>query len=99
VAWFTTNLFALIKIKKGKIKEHEKWMMRNYMLTFSAVYLRIYLPIILGCGASIEQALMIVSWLCWVPTMVGMEVYIQSGFGGKQKSKEQLGDSFLLTNA
>jgi len=97
VAWFTTNLFAFIKIKKGKIKEHERWMMRNYTLTFSAVTLRIYLPILLMLGCDIVQALMISSWLCWVPTLVGMEIYIQSQSGGAFKSKpKEIDDSVLL---
>jgi len=77
VAWFISNIAGLTRIKQGDIKEHEKWMMRNYALTFSAVTLRIYLPILLANGASIELTLKIVSWLCWIPNITVMETYIQ----------------------
>ena len=78
VVWFTTNLLAFMAIKKRKIKEHEKWMMRNYSLTFGAVKLRVYLPILFGLGADVYLALQIVSWISWVPNLVAMEIYIQT---------------------
>ena len=81
VLWFATNLIALANIKMGKVKEHEKWMIRNYGLTFSAVTLRIYLPLILMSGSDIAQALQIVSFLCWMPNIVVTETYIQSQYG------------------
>ena len=80
VWWFISNLVAFLKIKKGIINEHQKWMIRNYTLTFSAVVLRICLPILLATGHSIMLALQIVSWLCWVPNVVVMEIYIQSRY-------------------
>jgi len=58
--------------------EHEKWMMRNYSLTFRAMNLRIYLPILFGLGADVYLALKIVSWIPWVPNLVAMEIYIQT---------------------
>ena len=82
VLWFTSNLIALLKIKRGIIKEHQKWMIRNYALTFSAVTLRIYLPILLASGHDIALALQIVSWLCWIPNVMVIEIYIQSRYDG-----------------
>ena len=82
VLWFTSNLLALIKIKKGMIREHQMWMIRNYALTFSAVTLRIYLPIVLAGGGSIVLALQIASWLCWVPNLLSAEIYIHRRCGG-----------------
>ncbi len=77
VLWFITNLLAVANIKKGKVKEHEKWMIRNYGLTFSAVTLRIYLPILLMIGLDIAQGLQIVAFLCWIPNIMATEAYIQ----------------------
>ncbi len=64
------------------MKEHEQWMMRNYSLAFGAVTLRICLPILLMMGLTIVQALALCSWICWIPNVVGMEIYIQSQYGG-----------------
>jgi len=90
VFWFASNILAFVKIKKGKVREHEKWMMRNYMGTFAAVTLRIQLPIILACGADIVQALAIVAWISWIPNLIGIEVYIQRKYGGMLKAKVPL---------
>ena len=99
VVWFTTNTMALISIKKGKVKEHERWMTRNYTLTFSAVTLRILLPLLILCGFTIPQALMIVSWLCWTPPVIGMEIYIQSQLRRRVKSKPKEDGDFILLNS
>jgi len=100
VSWFISNIKAFFGIRKGKVKEHEKWMIRNYALTFSAVTLRVYLPILLGNGTGIVKALQIVSWLCWVPNAVVAEIYIRSQYGGKEansrtkiKKKQQIGSA------
>ncbi len=91
VLWFITILFAFINIKRGNIKEHEKWMIRNYALAFAAVTLRIYLPFaMLGTG-DIGQALQIVAYLCWIPNAIVTEIYIQRGNADlKQKNKDHM---------
>ena len=82
VLWFTTILLAFINIKRGAIKEHQKWMIRNYSMTFAAVTLRIYLPIVLfASGNGIEFTLQVVSWVAWVPNIIVAEGYIQREYG------------------
>jgi len=68
--------------------------MRNYSLIFAAVTLRIWLPTALLFGATIEQALMIVSWASWIPNLLGMEMYIRSQKGEKLKSQPEQDDSY-----
>ncbi len=64
-------------------------------MTFSAVTLRIYLPLILISGSDIVQALQIVSFLCWMPNIVATEAYIQRKYGKelnlaiKQKTSDE----------
>jgi len=100
VSWFISNLKAFFQIRKGKVKEHERWMIRNFALTFSAVTLRVYLPILLAKKTGIVKSLQIASWLCWVPNAIIAEIYIQSQYDGKEsksiiksKKKQQMGSA------
>ncbi|MBU3865742.1 DUF2306 domain-containing protein [Streptomyces sp. 4503] len=45
VAWLYTLFMAYRSIRRGQVQLHRIWMIRNYVLTFAAVTLRIYLLI------------------------------------------------------
>lgn len=87
VLWFTSIIFAFTKVKMGKIKEHQKWMIRNYALTFAAVTLRIWLPIVLAGGGGFVLAMQVVAWLCWVPNVIVIEIYIRTQNGKVSHSR------------
>lgn len=79
ISWLITVCLALTKIKQRNIQEHQKWMLRNYALTFAAVTLRIWLPlftVVFGFD-HFETSYAIIAWLCWVPNLVVMEWFIQ----------------------
>lgn len=68
VIWFTTTLKAVLEIKKGRIAQHQKWMIYSYAATFSAATLRLYLvPLSLLINPGV--AYQIIAWLCWVPNI------------------------------
>jgi len=74
VAWLGTTIPAWWLIRQRRIEAHRRWMIRSYALTFAAVTLRIYLPLLadaLGLGFSTAYA--IVAWLCWVPNLIVAE--------------------------
>ena len=76
-------LHALIKIKHLNIQAHQKWMLRNYALTFAAVTLRIWLPlftILLG-DENFQYYYAVIAWLCWVPNLIVIEWYIRRKLG------------------
>lgn len=73
VLWIFTGLCAYVAIRRGRIQEHRKWMIRNYSLTFAAVMLRLYLPISMVAGIEIAIAYPIIAWLCWIPNIVFVE--------------------------
>jgi len=85
VLWFRSNLNAFLNIKQGKIKEHEKWMMRTYALTFSAATFRVYNPIFLANGFDYVLVEQINSWICWVPNAIVIELFIRSRRSGKER--------------
>ena len=68
--WFCTTLKAYIEIKKGRIENHQKMMIYSYAACFSAVTLRIYLPILVIIFHDFIKAYLLVAWLCWIPNMI-----------------------------
>jgi len=69
--WFYTIIKAYTNIRRLQIQEHQKWMIINYALTFAAVTLRIWLPMMqLLMHVEFITAYRIVSWLCWMPNLI-----------------------------
>ena len=75
--WLFTDIKAYTSIRKLQIDEHERWMIRNYALTFAAVTLRIWLPLATGLmHFDFITSYRVISWLCWVPNLVVAELII-----------------------
>jgi uncharacterized membrane protein len=71
VLWFATGLEAYRSVRRGDIRAHREWMIRNFALTFAAVTLRIEGPIMLVfLHWTFRSAYITVSWLCWVPNLL-----------------------------
>jgi len=69
IVWLASTLLAFYEIKRWRINEHQKWMIISYAACFSAVTLRIYMPILnnfLEPGTTYKT----VAWLCWVPNII-----------------------------
>ncbi len=73
VFWIFTGICAYVAIRRGRVQEHRKWMIRNYSLTFAAVMLRLYLPVSMVAGAELAIAYSIIAWLCWIPNIIYVE--------------------------
>lgn len=70
IIWFFTTLLAYQTIKNGNTLKHQKMMIYSYAACFSAVTLRIYLPLLTIAFHDFTKAYLIVAWLCWVPNIV-----------------------------
>jgi uncharacterized membrane protein len=68
--WFFSTLYAFTSIKKGNIIRHQKLMIYSYAACFSAVTLRIWLPILTSSIGSFIPAYRIVAWLSWIPNII-----------------------------
>lgn len=73
ILWLYTGLKAYLAIRQKNFQEHQKWMIRNFSLTFAAVTLRIYLPVSMVSGIEFSVAYPIIAWLCWVPNLIFAE--------------------------
>ena len=68
--WLYTTIMAYLSIKKGQVESHQKMMIYSYAVCFSAVTLRIWLPLLIITFGDFITAYMIVAWLCWVPNLL-----------------------------
>lgn len=74
ILWLLTTSQAFYHIRGKRISEHRKWMIRSYALTFAAVTLRLWMPILIGmAGMEFFLAYRIIAWLCWVPNLLVAE--------------------------
>ncbi|QKJ18496.1 DUF2306 domain-containing protein [Microbacterium hominis] len=87
VLWLVTGMRGYRAIRRGDVPAHQAWMIRNYALTFSAVTLRLWLPLLLvlslslgvpgGADAAFANAYAAVPFLCWVPNLIVAEWLIR----------------------
>lgn len=80
LAWLYTLYQAIraIAVRKDPIA-HQKWMTRNFALTFAAVTLRIYLPVsmLLFGTEHFNVYYQAITWLCWVPNLFVAELILK----------------------
>lgn len=69
ITWVSTTIIALIAIKSGNVQKHQQFMMYSYAVCFSAVTLRIWLPLLTGLLDGFIPAYRVVAWLSWVPNL------------------------------
>ncbi|MCB0619262.1 MAG: DUF2306 domain-containing protein, partial [Saprospiraceae bacterium] len=78
VAWVWTTGRAYRHILAGQVELHRQWMYRSFALTFAAVTLRLWLPLMtFGLKWSFATSYQIVSWLCWVPNLLLIEIWLR----------------------
>ena len=70
LVWFFTTLFSFIAIKNGNVIKHQQLMIYSYATCFSAVTLRIWLPILSIYLGGFLPAYKIVAWLSWIPNLI-----------------------------
>ena len=70
LVWFFTTLFGFLAIKNGNVIKHQKLLIYSYAACFSAVTLRIWLPILSNALGGFLPAYRIVAWLSWIPNII-----------------------------
>lgn len=77
VFWLFTTSQAYMAIGARNIEQHEKWMIRSYALTFAAVTLRLWMPLLIGLAAmQFMEAYRLIAWLCWIPNLLLAEALV-----------------------
>ena len=68
--WFYSTIRSYIYIKNGCIDLHQYMATYSYAACFSAVTLRIFLPLLIFIFHDFIKAYTIVAWLFWVPNII-----------------------------
>ena len=69
IIWFTSTFMGYTSILKGRVIEHQRFMVYSYAACFAAVTLRIWLPLLIITYGDFIKAYVLVAWLCWLPNM------------------------------
>lgn len=78
VLWLATAAMAYYRVKNYDIALHRQWMIRNYALTFAAVTLRIWIPLLIGvAGYDFQEGYAAIAWLSWVPNLIAAEFILR----------------------
>ncbi len=80
VIWAVANVQGWRTAMAGRFGEHRAWMIRSFAMTFGAVTLRLYLPLIPLAGVSFLDGYRAISFLAWVPNLILAELYIRGAF-------------------
>ena len=70
-----------------RFDEHRAWMIRSFALTFAAVTLRLYLPLIPLADVPFVDGYRAVSFLCWVPNLLAAEIFIRAGAARRARAQ------------
>lgn len=85
--WFSSTAIAYYKIRNKDWLGHRQWMIRSYGLTLAFVTLRIWLAGLTLTGAPFDEVYQTVAWLCWIPNILIVEMYL-----GLQKKDPSLSE-------
>jgi len=80
-ATLTTAVQGYRSIRRRAVRQHREWMLRSYALIFTAVTLRIWLPLlIIAHQGQFVPAYRWVAWVSWVPNALFAEWVIRRGW-------------------
>lgn len=79
ILWLMTGWLAYRSIRRGQVRQHYEWMVRNYALTFVAVTLRFWLLMaeLVGLYLYDPTTYALVVWMGWVPNLIVAELIIR----------------------
>lgn len=77
IGLLTSCIMAWVRIRQRQVQLHREWVIRSFAFLFSAVTLRLWLPVLVATSGSFDTAYLSVAWLCWVPNIIIAELWIQ----------------------
>jgi uncharacterized membrane protein len=81
--WLGTTAQAWRDARARRFVRHRRWMTRSYALTFAAVTLRLYLPVVFIAHWNPDGGYRVISFLCWVPNLIVAELWLACSGGFK----------------
>ncbi|HXQ15217.1 MAG TPA: DUF2306 domain-containing protein [Caulobacteraceae bacterium] len=81
VLWLGCTIQAWRLARARDFVRHRRWMTRSYALTFAAVTLRLYLPVLFIAHIDFNSGYRAISFLCWIPNLIAAELWLRYGGG------------------
>jgi hypothetical protein len=85
IAWFWANLQGWRMALAGRFAEHRAWMIRSFAMTFAAVTLRIYMPLLPLSGMDPLEAYRLTAYIAWIPNLILAELYLRGAFSRRPR--------------
>ena len=76
IVWTAATANAWRLARAHDFVRHRRWMIRSYALTFAAVTLRLYLPMLGLAHIDPDWGYRAISFLCWVPNLAIAELWL-----------------------
>jgi hypothetical protein len=80
VCWVVANTQGWLTARARRFDQHRAWMIRSFAMTFGAVTLRLYLPLLPLFHIDFLDGYRAISFLAWVPNLVVAELYLRGAF-------------------
>ncbi|TAE18020.1 MAG: DUF2306 domain-containing protein [Bacteroidetes bacterium] len=78
VLWLVSTYLAYYYVRQGNFKAHMAWTARSYALTFSAVTLRFWTPVLsLYTDMPHDLIIALTAWINWIPNLIITELIIR----------------------
>jgi len=78
--WTAVTLIGWRMAVARRFPEHRAWMIRSAALTFAAVTLRLYLPVLQLAGVNFLLAYRLTAFISWIPNLIAAELYLRGYF-------------------
>ncbi len=80
VCWTWANIQGWRLAMAGRFAEHRVWMIRSFAMTFAAVTLRLYLPLLPMTGLSFQDGYVATAWISWIPNLIVAELWLRGAW-------------------
>lgn len=77
IAWIVSTSLAWRAAADRRFVDHRAWMIRSFSLTFAAVTLRLYLPLLGILPISFTAGYQLISFAAWIPNLVVAEIILR----------------------
>ena len=77
LAWLFSSMLAWRHAMARRFDKHRAWMIRSFALTFAAVTLRLYLPLLGPLHVDFVAGYRAISFLCWLPNLAIAELWLR----------------------
>jgi uncharacterized membrane protein len=82
-AWTATTGMGYLAIRSRRVRQHQEWMIRSYVVASAFVFFRLFVDVLHGFGVQspkgvqTPEELKLAAWFCWSVPLLVAEVLIQ----------------------